>query len=70
METTSEAVDAGVLQYADSFVVGTGGFVEENGRRLNIRNVQPIQSAGGPRQGAGRAAGTASVLRLVRPRAR
>ena len=43
METTSEAVDAGVLQYADSFVVGTGGFVESNGKRLNIRNVQPIQ---------------------------
>ena len=31
METTSDAVDAGVLQYADSFVVGTGGFVEDNG---------------------------------------
>ena len=46
METTSEAIDAGVLQYADSFVVGTGGFVEENGRRLNIRTVQPIQTAG------------------------
>jgi CzcA family heavy metal efflux pump len=45
METASEAVDAGVLQYADSFVVGTGGFVEHNGQRLNIRNVQPIQSA-------------------------
>ena len=45
METTSEAVDAGVLRYADSFVVGTGGFVEENGQRLNVRNVQPIQSA-------------------------
>jgi CzcA family heavy metal efflux pump len=45
METASEAVDAGVLQYADSFVVGTGGFVENNGQRLNIRNVQPIQSA-------------------------
>jgi CzcA family heavy metal efflux pump len=45
METTSEALDAGVLQYADSFVVGTGGFVESNGQRLNIRNVQPIQSA-------------------------
>jgi CzcA family heavy metal efflux pump len=45
METTSEALDAGVLQYADSFVVGTGGFVEHNGQRLNIRNVQPIQSA-------------------------
>jgi CzcA family heavy metal efflux pump len=46
MQTTSEATDAGVLQYADSFVVGTGGFVEENGRRLNIRTVQPIQTAG------------------------
>lgn len=44
METTSEAVDAGVLQYADSFVVGTGGFVESGGKRYNIRNVQPIQS--------------------------
>jgi len=45
MTTTSEAVDAGVLQYADSFLPGTGGFVEQNGQRLNIRNVQPIQSA-------------------------
>jgi CzcA family heavy metal efflux pump len=44
METTSEAVDAGVLQYADSFVVGTGGFVESDGKRYNIKNVQPIQS--------------------------
>ena len=43
METTSEAVDAGVLAYADSFVVGTGGFVEHNGERLNVRNVQAIQ---------------------------
>jgi CzcA family heavy metal efflux pump len=43
METASEAVDAGVLQYADSFVVGTGGFVENGGQRLNIRTVQPIQ---------------------------
>ena len=45
MEASSEALDAGVLQYADSFLVGTGGFVEENGQRLNIRNVQPIQTA-------------------------
>jgi CzcA family heavy metal efflux pump len=43
METTSNAVDAGVLKYAQSFVIGTGGFVEHNGERLNIRNVQPIQ---------------------------
>ena len=45
MTTTSEALDSGVLQYADSFLVGTGGFVEAGGQRLNVRNVQPIQSA-------------------------
>jgi CzcA family heavy metal efflux pump len=42
METTADAVDAGVLQYTESFLVGTGGFVENEGRRLNISNVQPI----------------------------
>ena len=42
METAANAVDAGVLQYTDSFLVGTGGFVERNGQRLNIENVQPI----------------------------
>ena len=65
METDVRArVDAGVLQYADSFVVGTGGFVEHNGQRLNVRNVQPIQTRGGPRQGAGRASRNGKVLRL------
>jgi CzcA family heavy metal efflux pump len=42
METSAEAVDAGVLRYAKSFVVGTGGFVETGGQRLNVANVQPI----------------------------
>ena len=42
MEAGSEALDAGVLQYAKSFTVGQGGFVESGGRRLNIENVQPI----------------------------
>lgn len=42
MEAGSEALDAGVLQYAKSFTVGQGGFVEFAGRRLNIENVQPI----------------------------
>ena len=44
METASNAVDAGVLQYTDSFIPGTGGFVEANGKRLNIRNIQAIQT--------------------------
>jgi CzcA family heavy metal efflux pump len=42
METSADAVDAGVLQYTESFLVGTGGFVETGGKRLNISNVQPI----------------------------
>jgi CzcA family heavy metal efflux pump len=42
METTADAVDAGVLQYTESFNVGAGGFVETNGQRMNIRHVQPI----------------------------
>ena len=42
MESGSEALDAGVLQYAKSFTVGQGGFVETAQQRLNIENVQPI----------------------------
>jgi CzcA family heavy metal efflux pump len=44
METTSEAVDAGVLPFQEAFTVGQGGFVESSGQRLNVRNIQPIVS--------------------------
>ena len=44
MEVSADAVDAGVLKYAPSFLVGTGGFVENARTRLNISNVQPIVS--------------------------
>ncbi|MGH2742787.1 MAG: efflux RND transporter permease subunit [Thermoleophilaceae bacterium] len=42
MQVSADAVDAGVLQYAESFIPGSGGFVEAGGTRLNIGNVQPI----------------------------
>jgi CzcA family heavy metal efflux pump len=42
METTANSLDSGVLQFAEAFTVGTGGFVESNGQRLNVRNVMPI----------------------------
>src|SRR5688572_1969478 len=45
MEAGSEALDAGVLQYAESFTVGQGGFVETATQRLNVENVQPITTA-------------------------
>ena len=42
MEATSNSVDAGVLQHTEGFVVGAGGFVEQDGRRLGVRHVQPV----------------------------
>jgi CzcA family heavy metal efflux pump len=42
MDAGSDAVEAGLMQYTDGAVVGTGGFIEENGQRFNIRHVQPI----------------------------
>ena len=42
MDASADALDAGLLRYSDGAVVGTGGFVESGGERLNIRHVQPI----------------------------
>jgi len=43
MDVTADALDAGLLQFSDGALVGTGGFLEDDRRRLNIRNVQAIQ---------------------------
>jgi CzcA family heavy metal efflux pump len=43
MEGTANSMDAGVLQFAEAFTVGQGGFVESNGQRMNVRHLQPIQ---------------------------
>jgi CzcA family heavy metal efflux pump len=45
MEETANAMDAGVLQFSEAFTVGTGGFIESNGQRQNVRNVLPIVTA-------------------------
>jgi len=42
MDGTADALDSGLLQFSDGAVVGTGGFVETNGQRLDVRNVLPI----------------------------
>jgi CzcA family heavy metal efflux pump len=42
METTSNSLEAGVLQFEEAFIAGNGGFVESGGRRLNVHNVQPV----------------------------
>jgi CzcA family heavy metal efflux pump len=45
MNAGADALDAGLLQYSDGAVVGTGGFVETADQRLNVRHVQPIVDA-------------------------
>jgi CzcA family heavy metal efflux pump len=42
MDTASDAVEAGLMRYTEGSIVGTGGFIEAEGQRFNIRHVQPI----------------------------
>ncbi len=42
MNSTSDALDAGLLKYAPGFLVGTGGALETPSQSLSIRHVQPI----------------------------
>jgi CzcA family heavy metal efflux pump len=42
MDSTAEALDAGILQYSQAFNIGTGGFFDTPNQRLNIRHVLPI----------------------------
>lgn len=45
MQAGSEALDSGVLAYAQSFTVGQGGFIEGPNHRLNIHDNQVIHDA-------------------------
>ena len=42
METTSNALDTGLLQFSEGHVVGTGGFVETPSQRITARTGLPI----------------------------
>ncbi|HEX8930906.1 MAG TPA: efflux RND transporter permease subunit [Actinomycetota bacterium] len=42
METTSDALDVGLLKFSNGAVVGTGGFVDTPNQRLQVRHVLPI----------------------------
>jgi len=44
MDTTAQALDAQILRYTEGSVIGTGGFVEQDGMRLTVRSVQPIDN--------------------------
>ncbi len=42
MQTTSDALDVGLLRFSDGAVIGTGGFLETPNQRLSIQSVLPI----------------------------
>jgi CzcA family heavy metal efflux pump len=42
MDSTSGALDAGLLQFSEGALIGTGGFINTPNQRLNIRHVSPI----------------------------
>jgi CzcA family heavy metal efflux pump len=45
MDATAGSLDSGLLKYVDGTLVGTGGFVNTSGQRLDVRNVQSIATA-------------------------
>ena len=44
MATTADALDAGLLRYSEGSFVGTGGFLENADRRLDVRNKLSIDT--------------------------
>ncbi len=42
MNTTADALEAGLLRYSEGHVIGTGGWVEANGDRMSVRHVPAI----------------------------
>jgi CzcA family heavy metal efflux pump len=42
MDDTSNALDAGLLQFSEGHVIGTGGFVDTPNQRLHVQHVLPI----------------------------
>ena len=44
MEVSSDALDAGLLQYTDGALIGTGGWIDTPNQRLGIRHVLPLKT--------------------------
>jgi len=45
MDTTSLALDSGILRFTNGQFVGTGGFLDTPSQRVNVQHVLPITSA-------------------------
>jgi len=42
MESTADAVDAGLLRFSAGSVIGTGGLVETANQRIGVRHIMPV----------------------------
>jgi CzcA family heavy metal efflux pump len=42
MEGTADALDAGILQFSEAHVIGTGGFLETDNQRFSIQHVPSV----------------------------
>jgi CzcA family heavy metal efflux pump len=42
MQTTSDAVDSGLLRFSTGAVIGTGGTIDTPNQRIGVRNVLPV----------------------------
>jgi CzcA family heavy metal efflux pump len=43
LQTTSDTLDSGMIQYSDGATIGTGGFLETPNQRMAIRHVLPFE---------------------------
>ena len=64
MEVTSQALDAGLLQFSPGAVIGTGGFVETPNQRISVRARHADPHAGRPAPRSRSRAATARELRI------
>ena len=48
MEVTAEALDAGILKFAEGGFIGTGGFIDTPNQRLGVRHKLSDRHARGP----------------------
>jgi CzcA family heavy metal efflux pump len=44
MDVTGGALDSGLLQFSDGALIGTGGFVETDTQRFQVRHISPLTS--------------------------
>ena len=65
MEVTADALDAGILKFAEGGFIGTGGFIETPNQRLGVRHELPIVT---PEDLAQVASSSATARRCARRR--